>query len=115
MAEAVLEERPEVRAAAEDAPALEVRDLEKHFPIRKGVLGRQTGVVRAVDGVSFAIRRGETLGLVGESGCGKSTVGRTVLRLLEPTGGRILLDGVEITGLGQRAMWEHRRRIQIRS
>jgi len=92
---------------------LEVVDLEKHFPVRKGVFGRLAGAVRAVDGVSFGVTRGETLGLVGESGCGKSTVGRVVLKLLEPTGGRIVLAGDDVTTLSPARMWEHRRRAQI--
>ena len=95
-----------------EAPVLEVRDLVKHFPIHGGLLQRRVGEVRAVDGVSFAIRRGETLGLVGESGCGKSTVGKTVLKLIEPTSGRIALGGEDITHLAPGAMWAHRRRIQ---
>ncbi len=69
--------------------SLEVEDLVKHFPVRGGMLQRQRGVVRAVDGVSFSISRGETLGLVGESGCGKTTLSRMVLKLIEPTAGRI--------------------------
>ena len=93
-------------------PSLEVRKLVKHFPILGGFLQRQVGAVRAVDGVSFSLKRGETLGVVGESGCGKSTVGKTVLKLLEPTSGEILLDGVDVTNLSQGQMWEHRRRIQ---
>jgi peptide/nickel transport system ATP-binding protein/oligopeptide transport system ATP-binding protein len=95
-----------------DAPSLEVRNLVKHFPIHSGLLQRRTGAVKAVDGVSFAIRRGETLGLVGESGCGKSTVGKTVLKLVEPTSGQILLDGEDVTKLSPGRMWHHRRRIQ---
>ena len=95
-----------------DVPSVEARDLVKHFPIHSGLLQRRTGAVRAVDGVSFAIHRGETLGLVGESGCGKSTVGKTVLKLLDPTSGRILIGGTDVTALGPRAMWPHRRRIQ---
>ena len=75
------------------SPLLEVQDLKKHFPIHKGVFSRVSGYVYAVDGVSFHIDRGETLGLVGESGCGKSTVGRTLLRLLEPTAGNIKVRG----------------------
>jgi len=79
---------------------LEVKDLEKHFPITKGaVIPRKTGAVKAVDGVSFKVEQGETLGLVGESGCGKSTTGRTILKLTEPTGGRIYFDGQDITHL----------------
>ena len=74
------------------APVLEVEGLVKHFPILGGLLQRRVGEVRAVDGVSFAIAKGETLGLVGESGCGKSTIGKTVLKLIEPTAGRILLE-----------------------
>jgi oligopeptide transport system ATP-binding protein len=96
------------------APAsLEVEDLVKHFPVRGGLLQRRRGVVRAVDGVSFSISRGETLGLVGESGCGKTTLSRMVLKLIEPTAGRIQLGGVDVTGLSAAAMWEHRRRVQI--
>ena len=95
-----------------DPALLEVRDLAKHFPIHGGLLQRQVGAVKAVDGVSFAIRRGETLGLVGESGCGKSTIGKTVLKLIEPTAGRILLSGEDVTELPPAAMWAHRRHIQ---
>src|SRR5690348_5565003 len=83
------------------AVALDVRDLKKHFPIRKGFLQRAGGTVFAVDGVSFTIGRGETLGLVGESGCGKSTVGRTALRLIEPTAGSIRIGGTDITRLSK--------------
>jgi oligopeptide transport system ATP-binding protein len=96
-----------------DAPSLEVEGLVKHFPVTGGLLGRQQGVVRAVDGVSFAVKRAETLGLVGESGCGKTTVSRMVLKLLEPTAGRIRLGGVDVTELSPARMWEHRRRVQI--
>ena len=95
-----------------DAPVLKVEGLVKHFPIHGGLLQRQVGAVRAVDGVSFAIRRGETLGLVGESGCGKSTIGKVVLKLIEPTAGNIELGGEDITALPPGAMWTHRRRIQ---
>jgi ABC-type dipeptide/oligopeptide/nickel transport system ATPase subunit len=93
-------------------PVLEVEKLVKHFPIHGGLLQRRVGEVRAVDGVSFAIAKGETLGLVGESGCGKSTIGKTVLKLIEPTSGRILLGGEDVTHLKPGAMWPHRRRIQ---
>jgi ABC-type oligopeptide transport system ATPase subunit len=84
-------------------PLLEVRDLKKHFPLHRGVFSRIAGSVRAVDGISFHIDRGETLGLVGESGCGKSTAGRTLLRLLEPSAGQILVGGQDITTLDRRA------------
>ena len=93
--------------------SLEVESLVKHFPVRGGFLQRQRAVVQAVDGISFAIARGETLGLVGESGCGKTTVSRMVLKLIEPTSGRIRLGGVDVTDLSPAAMWEHRRRVQI--
>jgi oligopeptide/dipeptide ABC transporter ATP-binding protein len=94
-------------------PLVAVEDLKKHFPIHAGVFSRVSGHVYAVDGVSFEIRRGETLGLVGESGCGKSTVGRTLLKLLEPTAGRIVVDGDDITGLDRDAMLPYRRRMQM--
>jgi oligopeptide/dipeptide ABC transporter ATP-binding protein len=94
-------------------PVLEVADLKKHFPIKKGVIRRTVGYVYAVDGVSFRVGEGETLGLVGESGCGKSTVARTVLRLLEPTAGSIRLGGHDITHLGKAALRPHRRDMQI--
>ena len=94
------------------APSLEVTNLVKHFPILGGFLQRRVGAVRAVDGVSFSVRRGETLGVVGESGCGKSTVGKTVLKLLEPTSGEIRLGGIDVTQFSPAEMWDHRRRIQ---
>ncbi|MGB9298029.1 MAG: dipeptide ABC transporter ATP-binding protein [Pseudolabrys sp.] len=93
--------------------ALEVRDLKKHFPIRKGLLQYAGGTVFAVDGVSFTIRTGETLGLVGESGCGKSTVGRAILRLIEPTAGSIRVDGSDITHLSKTELRPYRRQMQI--
>jgi oligopeptide/dipeptide ABC transporter ATP-binding protein len=94
-------------------PILEVRNLKKHFPIRKGLLSRSVGAVRAVDGVSFHVGPGETLGLVGESGCGKSTVGRLILRLIDPTEGEISLSGRRIDQLSQAEMRPERRQLQV--
>jgi oligopeptide/dipeptide ABC transporter ATP-binding protein len=94
-------------------PVLEVEGLSKHFPVRKGLLRRTVGHVYAVDEVSFTIGAGETLGLVGESGCGKTTVGRTIMRLIEPTAGAIRLDGHDVTRLGKTEMRPFRRQIQI--
>ncbi|UCC71790.1 MAG: ATP-binding cassette domain-containing protein [Gemmatimonadota bacterium] len=94
-------------------PLVEVSDLVKHFPIRKGVLGRTQGHVRAVDGVSLDIRRGETVALVGESGCGKSTTARLILRLLEPTAGRVIFDGQDTLALDRTGLMRFRRRAQI--
>jgi oligopeptide/dipeptide ABC transporter ATP-binding protein len=92
---------------------LEVTDLVKQYPMRSGLLRRKAGTVHAVDGVSFSLKRGETLGLVGESGCGKSTVARSVLRLIEPTTGQIRLDGNDITHLSKTELRPHRRAMQI--
>ncbi len=94
-------------------PLLEVRDLKKHFPIHTGIFSRVSDCVYAVDGVSFRIERGETLGLVGESGCGKSTVGRTLLKLLEPTDGQIIVNGTDITHLDPAQMLPYRRQMQM--
>jgi peptide/nickel transport system ATP-binding protein len=94
-------------------PLLRVRGLVKHFPIRKGILQRQTGAVKAVDGIDFEVRPGETLGVVGESGCGKSTMGRLITRLIEPTGGKVEFDGTDITHLGTRGMRPMRRDVQM--
>src|SRR5262249_60354081 len=89
------------RSCPVSAAVLEVADLKKHFPVKRGIIRRTVGQVYAVDGVSFEVREGETLGLVGESGCGKATVARTGLRLLEPTGGTIQLGGHDITHLSK--------------
>jgi peptide/nickel transport system ATP-binding protein/oligopeptide transport system ATP-binding protein len=97
----------------EKRPLLEVTDLVKHYAVRGGVLRRRIGTVHAVDGVSFSLNAGETLGLVGESGCGKSTVARTVMRLVEPSSGSISLDGADITRLGKSDLRPHRRSMQI--
>jgi oligopeptide/dipeptide ABC transporter ATP-binding protein len=99
--------------ASSPAPVLEVTELKKHFPVKKGLLRRTIGQVYAVDGVTFSIGEGETLGLVGESGCGKSTVARTVLRLLEPTGGEIWVGGKDITRLGKSQLRPYRRQMQM--
>jgi oligopeptide transport system ATP-binding protein len=95
------------------APLIEIRHIKKYFPIRKGVLQREVARVHAVDDVSFAVREGETLGLVGESGCGKSTLGRTIVRLLEPTDGQIFCRGQAIESLGPRRLRPLRREMQI--
>jgi oligopeptide/dipeptide ABC transporter ATP-binding protein len=95
------------------SPVLEVRDLVKHYSVGGSFFGRGRKQLRAVDGVSFSIGQGETLGLVGESGCGKSTVGKAVLRLVEPTSGHISLEGEEITGLGSAALLDRRKRMQV--
>jgi peptide/nickel transport system ATP-binding protein len=97
----------------DDQYILEVNELKKYFPIRDGVLQRVTGYVKAVDGISFKIKRGTTMGLVGESGCGKTTVGRTLLRLTEKSGGEVLFNGVEIFRLRRRELRAMRPKIQI--
>jgi len=115
MTEAVLDDHavPATAPAKDGAPVLEVSGLKKHFPVKKGLLSRAAGYVYAVDGVSFTIKDGETLGLVGESGCGKSTVGRTILRLIEPTAGSIRINGEDITKLDKGEMRPYRREMQI--
>ncbi len=92
---------------------LELQHLKVHFPVQRGLLGRAKDFVRAVDDVSFSIAPGETVGLVGESGCGKTTLGRAVIRLVEPTAGRILFEGEDITALGGRELRARRRRFQM--
>ena len=98
---------------SESKPLIEVRNLKKHFPVRTGVWGRVRGHVKAVDGVSFEIWPGETLGVVGESGCGKTTMGRLLLRLLEATEGEIYFDGANLLQLDKKAMRARRRQMQI--
>ena len=95
------------------APVLEVDGLVKHFPVLRGVLRRAVAHVKGVDGVSFSIQPGETLCLVGESGCGKSTVARLILRLVEPTSGSITIGGTDVTKLSESEMRPHRRRVQM--
>ena len=92
---------------------LEVKDLVKHYPVRSGMFGRVVGCVRAVDGVSFSIPRGSTMGLVGESGCGKTTVGKTILRLTDKTSGSVMFDGREVFDLSRAEMRALRPRVQI--
>ncbi len=99
--------------AGEAEVLLEVQDLSMYFSARDGSSGRVRGLVKAVDGISFTLRRGETLGLVGESGCGKSTTARSVLRLLEPTGGRVMFDGVDVLAMDARTLRAFRGRAQI--
>jgi len=107
---------PNGAGASEPQPddvLLSTRGLKKYFPVKQGFLKRTSGQLQAVDGVDLDVRRGETLGLVGESGCGKSTLGRTILRLLEPTEGEIVFEGVDLVGLGPGAMKDMRRHMQI--
>ena len=112
--EAALRQAPDVGGPAQ--PLLTVRSLTKHFPLRSGLLGRSAGVVQAVDDISFEVREGETLGLVGESGCGKSTTSRLIMALLDPTAGELLFDGQPIgprAGPRSLSLKEYRRQVQM--
>jgi peptide/nickel transport system ATP-binding protein len=108
-----LDAAPPLRPGREGEPLLEVTELVKHFPVRRGLLNREVDQVRAVDGVSLSVRKGETLGLVGESGSGKSTLARTILQLLAPTSGSVRFEGREIAGLSRREMRPLRRQMQM--
>ena len=110
---AVSDAAPTGARAAERGPLLTASGLQKHFPVRRGLLQRQVGAVRAVDGLDFEVLRGETLSLVGESGCGKTTTGRLITRLLEPTGGRVEFEGRDITHSSARALRPLRRDIAM--
>ena len=92
---------------------VEIKDLKKYFPVKKGLFVPNRSYVKAVDGISFTINKGETLGLVGESGCGKTTCGRTIIKLYEPTGGQIIYDGHDLSKLSQKQMLPYRKKIQM--
>ena len=100
-------------SAAVQTPILEVKGLKKYFDVRGGLNGKVVGQVKAVDDLSFSLFAGETFGLVGESGCGKSTAGRTILRLMEPTAGKIFFEGEDLAGLGSTALRRKRRDFQM--
>jgi peptide/nickel transport system ATP-binding protein len=105
---------PDASAVAEETrPLMSVENLEVFFPVRRGFLARVVDHVKAVDGISFNVYRGQTLGLVGESGCGKTTTGRAILRLIEPTGGKVLYDGIDLRRLGRHELRAMRRKMQI--
>ena len=97
----------------EEQPIIEVKDLKKYFPIKSGVIQRTVGHVKAVDGISFSINKGSTMGLVGESGCGKSTAGRTILRLLEKTSGNVYFKGEDVFAVNKKRLRELRPKMQI--
>jgi oligopeptide transport system ATP-binding protein len=103
----------EENAMSDDQVLLKVDGLVKHFPVLRGVFQRQVGAVHAVDGISFEIRKGETFGLVGESGCGKSTAGRTILQLYRPTAGHVYFDGTDLVGLAREELRKMRKRMQM--
>jgi peptide/nickel transport system ATP-binding protein len=109
----VLGEKEPRKLTGQEKPLLEVKNVKKHFPIKGGLFGGVKDWVKAVDDVSFNVYRGRTLGLVGESGCGKTTLGRTILRLIEPTEGQIIYDGIDITALDKDGLREMRKRMQI--
>ncbi len=96
-----------------DRPLLEIQDLQKFFTVKNSIFKDRKKVLKAVDGISFEIKKGETFGLVGESGCGKSTTGRSIVRLYEPNGGKIVYDGIDITHFSEREMLPYRKRIQM--
>ncbi|MCA9312508.1 MAG: ATP-binding cassette domain-containing protein, partial [Phycisphaerales bacterium] len=114
MSDAETSVKPETSSTSRSRKVLlEVKDLKMHFPIRSGILQLTTGHVKAVDGVSFEVREGETLGLVGESGCGKTTVGRSLLRLIPATSGSVRFDGIDVLKAGSTQLRELRRQMQI--
>src|SRR5688572_9503395 len=107
--------KPESQSAATDGEVLlDVRDLVMHFPLTQGIIfQKKVGAVQAVDGISLQVKRGETLGLVGESGCGKSTTGRAILQLYKPTSGEVIFDGKDLTKLSGGEMRKMRRHLQM--